>query len=334
MTTSKVVIRYIVLFIFALSCGSNPKKQENNEGQGPTYGEVNLKMGEGPSTKELDIAEDSANPLNKIGGDKNPVLRSNGPIICLFFGPGLLNSLALVRAIKVIEQSQIKIHMVSGVGFGAVLAALYAKFGSSGKTEWEIFKILRSTFEKHPVMDIKWMKLFSKNLNKLFGATAIEDLDASLFLPLLSKANQSVIYQKKGKIGPILDHYLGLKSQSSNNPYIYPYFRDIINENSLKSRGADLVFFANVLPEKVELSDHRGFLFGVLNTYAEQVVIEGSRQEHFFSYKMKNEKLDTLNSFSDSLKQVEVESEHFKEKMKQAIQEWSEKGTSDLILDS
>ena len=62
------------------------------------------------------------------------------PIVGIFLGPGLQRTMVFLDLFKELRRQRISVHVLSGTGFGNVMAGLMASDLSFGRVEWVLFK--------------------------------------------------------------------------------------------------------------------------------------------------------------------------------------------------
>ncbi|MFZ4712794.1 MAG: hypothetical protein ACOYL6_03725 [Bacteriovoracaceae bacterium] len=129
--------------------------------------------------------------------------------INLHLGPGLYNTFSYVGFFKGLEKNRIKIHALSGVEFGAVMAALYAKHKKSSLVEWELFKLLQQMGSETEVYSVTWKKAISELIQNNFARVDFNQLDIELKIPVWNKDHY--LWITEGNVAQALMNSLNLE---------------------------------------------------------------------------------------------------------------------------
>lgn len=199
----------IVLFILAQSC-ANPKvtgenKKNNNINETVVVG--------------VDSAEKEQLVLNQ-GPSMDPVSRTKKTqatkVLGIFLTGGTYRAFAYPEILNEFDKSSIKVHLISGYEMGALVAALFAKYGSAREIEWRIFKLKNDLKESSP-FSRNWLEALNKFIDSTFKDDGIQDFKIVLALPVYDKQNKKYNFIKRGRTSDVLkEHfkYFYLKSLS------------------------------------------------------------------------------------------------------------------------
>lgn len=174
------------------------------------------------------------------------------PKIGIIFGPGGMRTYAYISFLRELEKNKVDVYAVSGVEFGALIAALYAQKGSVNDLEWQMYKfkdedlLKKNLFGKNEFYSSLSEK--SEKFKSLFTISNIQDFRIGFSCPSHSvKQARSYIFGKSEVTNTLLRCL-------SYPPFFSPYDGYVaapfyINElvDNLKSKGVNYVIYLNVL---------------------------------------------------------------------------------------
>lgn len=121
----------------------------------------------------------------EIPKDEAPVFAEKRyPQLGIVLGPGGARSQAYIGFLREIEKAQIPVKTISGIEWGALVAAIYAQNGKSNDAEWQLSKLDPGFFQKgilsSSTKDFKDLKGFLKTI---FQSARIESGKVSFMCP-------------------------------------------------------------------------------------------------------------------------------------------------------
>jgi len=189
----------IIVFLFIQSCATSKNVAEKK----------NLNINEtvvvavDPESKEQLVVNQ--------GPSMDPVAKSKltqaTKVLGVFLTGGTYRAFAYPEVLNEFDKSAIKVHLISGYEMGALVAALFAKYGSAREIEWRIFK-LRNELKESTPFSKDWMKSLSKFIESVFGNDGIQDYKVVLALPVYDNVNKKFNFIKRGIVAVSLkDHF-------------------------------------------------------------------------------------------------------------------------------
>lgn len=176
-------------------------------------------------------------------------------------GGGGARALAHVGLLKVLEKENIKVDVVSGASFGAVIAALYARGENTDtiyKMIYKFFGGLDKPFDPTvPLVSFFKGKKMNRMLKDAFGSALIEDLKIPFVTSAVDLHSGEEYVMDRGPVWEALAAAMSL-------PGMFPpiFHGDhllvdggVINnvpENLIRQKGADIILSANVSPLRDE----------------------------------------------------------------------------------
>lgn len=289
------LIAFLLIFI---SCG---EKKVHRPDMGGVAG-VEIKQ---TSLKEnLKVDTEVLGPIKKNSENLKPnYSNSEGrkKVIGVSFGPGLYKVFGHLGALRILKKKNLKPHMVSGVGIGALVASLYSKEKSINSVEWKLFKI----FEKIPrglkPYTKKWKSKLFLALSEEFKGARIQDFDIPLFFPLRNKLTNKVEWVSRGKVIDYLlialDFYpsKNLNYSSRGLPYVF-------NNFYFKKLGADMVVDIDILGSNIHFSKFSKNIRSKFVNFSTIISLDKKTSELFLQLKDNNIALDNFDTKEEVLK--------------------------------
>lgn len=97
--------------------------------------------------QETDVSQEQEDLLESM-----PEIKKLGVIL----GPGFLKSYAHLGVLKELESNDIELHQISGIGWGAIVAAGFAQKARSSELEWQMFKMDEKILPSKELFGSKW----------------------------------------------------------------------------------------------------------------------------------------------------------------------------------
>ena len=188
----ELILCLTLLIFFGCASGSFEKDFSKDQRKlSPTFvidSQINSSKKVVPSIRESShLSDNSFGPsadfasTAKAEGDLNED-RARDPIIGIFLGPGLQRTMVFLDPFKELQRQQISVHVLSGTGFGNVMAALIASRLSFGRAEWILFKFWNKS-KNYEAYSKKWYGVLEDVVLKEFGGLDIQSFGQLVFLP-------------------------------------------------------------------------------------------------------------------------------------------------------
>ncbi len=237
-------MRYLIIFLFSFSCSS----YQQNKNISST---VQLKNNE----KNIVIDSNVEVPSRKVEKVEVKV-----PNVGIFLYPTLYTSLAVVELLRQLEAVHIKVNTISSFGYGAVIAALYAKEGTTSYLEWKIFALLRK-LEGYTPYTKEWEKVILNFIELEFKNLKVNELKLSLVIPgIKSNPDRSIT------VADVLKSTLDI---ANKNHFITSKDFYFNIDSIIKT---DIQFNIMFLPKEIGFEKLSSFNYGVYTYYLGQVM--------------------------------------------------------------
>ncbi len=212
--------------------------------------------------------------------------------ISVVFTPSLYMSLVAVDTMKCFEMNDIKINLISGIGFASVLAALYASGDSPEEIRWKIFNAIRS--EKLEPFSKEWTKRWEEFIRKNIDENKIKQSNITLWLP---KKDEGVIkYQTSRKIvNDVIDNINAHRKEFVLDENFY-------TDEELKKFPTDNVIIINTLPRVLNFNKPTEFLIGQYGKIYSFLYKEDIAEE-----KIKVININSTGAIDDPLTRLEID---------------------------
>ncbi|MCO4792647.1 MAG: hypothetical protein KC493_02960 [Bacteriovoracaceae bacterium] len=231
-------------------------------------------------------------PTDNISGDKSKN-KNKIPAVSLVLGPGLNRVRCYIPILKFLEKEEVKIHIISGSGMGAIMASMYALGITPDKMEWLFHKFSRKVRKLKPYRK-EWLKLVDEIFLKKLKGKKIQNGNRRLILSLYNAEKGKLVYLSRGDLYWTLKHHMKLIPQGKKSIYMAPFHKEIYNQMEMKRLGADIVAGLDVLTHSVEFSRVDHFLLG---TYGKASAIAKKELEALDIFENINKKSPDLDSF-------------------------------------
>lgn len=282
----KISILIIVLNIFVVSCSSikpiNSRDQKQNDGVGPD--QVDLSLDPAISEKPVDIVphEETVRVGDRGGdvysasdlGNENPKASNKKLRIGLSFGPGIYRTINYVSFLKIMERQNLSPDIITGTGFGAIVAAMYATGMTPEVIEWKFYKYFKEKKKNKPY-DQDWLAEIDEALLSKFQSVNIQDAKKKFFITLYDHNSKKTYYFDKGNIRDLLLLNLKLSNNYSESKkgqkYSTAFEKEVFNARLLRQLGAEFTIAVDVLGTKFDFLNSNEFLIGVYGRTAGQI---------------------------------------------------------------
>lgn len=302
-------MKLILLLLLSVSCATTKSRFDietigvEGEGQDDSL-QIDIK------NKNGSVNPDEMDPANKV---KDPVIVFN-------IYSTLYHSQAAIYELKSLEQKDIDISVISGYGFGGLIAALYAKEKSVSYIEWKLFALTKKLAEEKAYSE-GWLEIINSFTKEEFGDKKADQLKITLAVPEVVDGVVRVDY--KSKVSTLITKSLKLISKNS-------YFRNIqdFDYELRKFFSVDLIYKASYLPVTPTLTQLPSLEYGIYTRYLGGLL---SRPEDFgllrAPVKQEIDEIGHINELDDLYRElIDQRTQAFEEK----IQKWREASTQSL----
>lgn len=260
------------------------------------------------STPQL-IPNEETVRLGDRGGDVfTPVDESTAPIgqgvakklrIGLSLGPGLYRAINYVSLLKFLERQNLSPQYVTGTGFGAVVAAMYASGMTPEVIEWNFYRYFKEK-RNHRPYDSEWLEEVDTLLLEKLKHKNIQDTPKKFYMTLYNSKTRKTYYFDKGNIRDLL--LLNLKLSNSvdlrkkGNQYTAAFENEVFNPGLMRRLGADFTIGADVLGGKFDFEESNEFLIGVYGRVSGRIAREKKGFDYFYSIPLSKMSLDSTEN--------------------------------------
>ncbi|MCK5073873.1 MAG: hypothetical protein KAQ98_10635 [Bacteriovoracaceae bacterium] len=167
--------------------------------------------------------------------------------IGVVLGPGLNRTIAHISLIKSFQRNKVPIHVISGVGMGAVIASFYASGYTTTRIEWIFHNFFNETRKTKPYSK-NWRNMTEKYFIMEFKGRRIENLSKTLVLPVLDEKTGRIIFTNRGSLSEALIFNLAFFDPGEGDDIVKRRLNMKIFEKSCFMRfGVDILVGANVI---------------------------------------------------------------------------------------
>lgn len=259
----------LTLTLTITACSSGPTENSAPNSEWYQVGTVDPHRTSGPAASTEfpgDLPDGSYGPLPE--GTPTPVASPSPntkktPVVGMILGPGLNRTIAHVGILKKLEESKIKVHILSGAGMGLVVAAMYAGGMSPSKIEWSLFNFFQNCGNLAPYSP-QWAKKIDELLIRKIGHRRIDSFPKSLVIPLYDVEQKQLRFFVRGDVHQLiraaLQLYVGSNPQGGR--WISAINRVIFDRKMMANYKIDLLIGVDVLGSEIVFGHDSGFLLG------------------------------------------------------------------------
>lgn len=186
--------------------------------------------------------------------------------IGLSLGPGIYRAINYVSFLKILERQNLSPDIITGTGFGAIVAAMYASGMTPEVIEWNFYKFFREKKKNKPY-DQEWIQEIDSAFLSKFKNINLQDTKKKFFLTLYDHKTKKTYYFDKGNIRDLLLLNLRLSNNitesKSGQKYTTAFEKEVFNARLLKQLGAEFTIAVDVLGTKFDFDHTNDFLIGV-----------------------------------------------------------------------
>lgn len=210
----------------------------------------------------------NTNQTDDHGRSENRKLR-----IGLSFGPGIYRTINYVSVLKIMERQNLTPEIITGTGFGAIVAAMYAVGMTPEVIEWKFYKYFKEKHKNKPY-ESDWIAEIDEAFLTKFKSINIQDTKKKFFITLYDHKAKKTYYFDKGNIRELLLLNLKLSNSSDfkkNQKYSTAFENEVFNARLLRQLGAEFTMAVDALGTKFDFENANEFLIGVYGRTAGRI---------------------------------------------------------------
>ena len=215
--------------------------------------------------------------------------------IGLSLGPGLYRTINYVSLLKFLERQNLTPQILTGTGFGAVVAAMYASGMTPEVIEWNFYRYFKEKRKERP-FESEWLEEIDSLLLEKLKNKNIQDTPKKFYITLYNTKTKKTYYFDKGNIRELLLLNLRLSnsidSRKKGIQYTAAFESEVFNPGLMKRLGGDFAIGADVLGTKFDFEDSNEFLIGVFGRAAGKISREKKGFDYFYSIPLPKMSLD------------------------------------------
>jgi hypothetical protein len=252
--TAKKSSVVILMFLYLVGCQS-VRKTETVANQPATEVYTTTKSGviEEPH-KSAEVPSAMTVPAPSGSDEK----KSENVKLAVILGPGGFGSYSQIGFLQGLQKSKIRVDFISGIEFGALVAAMFAKKGQGFDVEWQMMKLEPDVVTKTSMLsgDSRAQKInvLMPFLKDTFQGSTVENSKVPFVCPALNIQKQTVFFMNRGNFSELLPFCIPMF------PFFEPYQDNVANvlgtkalSDHLRAKGANKIIFVNVLPSKTTM---------------------------------------------------------------------------------
>lgn len=219
--------------------------------------------------------------------------------IGLSLGPGLYRAINYVSLLKFLERQNLAPQVVTGTGFGAVVAAMYASGMTPEVIEWNFYRYFKEKRKYRPY-DSEWLEEIDTLLLDKLKNKNIQDTNKKLYITLFNSKTKKTYYFDKGNIRDLLLMNLKLTNsidpRKKGNQYTAAFENEVFNAGLMRRLGVDFAIGADVLGSKFDFEESNEFLIGVYGRVSGRISREKKGFDYFYSIPVTKMSLDSTEN--------------------------------------
>ncbi len=241
----------------------------------------------------------------------------------LSLGPGLYRTINYVSLLKFLERQSLAPQLITGTGFGAIVAAMYAHGMTPEMIEWNFYRYFREKGNHRPYEE-EWIEDVDRLLLEKLKSKMIQDAPKKLFLTLFNSQTKKTYYFDKGNTRELLLKNLQLshnKKSKSTSLYSAAFENEVFNPKLMIRLGADFTIGADVMGSKFDFEDSSEYLVGIYGKAAGRISKEKKGFDYFFTLPLTVQGLDSTQNGASSLIKTQAYLETQASTVKKLIQQ-------------
>lgn len=219
--------------------------------------------------------------------------------IGLSLGPGLYRTINYVSLLKFLERQNLSPQIISGTGFGAIVAAMYASGMTPEMIEWNFYRYFKEKRNHRPYVEA-WLEEVDTLLIEKIKSKNIQDTPKKFYMTLFNVKTKKTYYFDKGNIRDLLLMNLKLSNsvdtRSNRTEYTAAFENEVFNAGLMKRIGVDFAIGADVLGAKFDFEESNEFLIGVYGKAAGRVQKQKKGFDYFYSIPVSKMSLDSTEN--------------------------------------
>lgn len=221
--------------------------------------------------------------------------------IGLSLGPGIYRTINYVSFLKILERQNLAPDIITGTGFGAIVAAMYAVGMTPEVIEWNFYKYFKEKKKNKPY-DKEWVNEIDEMFLTKLKNVNIQDTKKKFFITLFDHNTKKTYYFDKGNIRDLLLLNLRLSNNytesKSGQKYSTAFEKEVFNARLLRQLGAEFTIAADVLGSKFDFETANEFLIGVYGRTAGRIQKERKDFDYSVSLPLNSMNLDSTKDGS------------------------------------
>lgn len=168
----------------------------------------------------------------------------------VILGPGGMKTFSYSPFLQELAKQKITVTAISGIEFGALVAALYAQKGQGFDVEWQLSKLRESDFSNKGLISSS-----SKNpgdlknyFKEVFVQRKVETAKIDFSCPAFQMESKRVLLLSRGPFESVVPFCMGLPPvmDTFQKTTAAPFSVKLISD-SMRAKGVDYIVFVNVL---------------------------------------------------------------------------------------
>lgn len=217
----------------------------------------------------------------------------------LSLGPGLYRAINYVSLLKFLERQSLSPQVITGTGFGAIVAAMYASGMTPEVIEWNFYRYFKEK-RKYRLYDSEWVEEIDNFLLDKLKNKNIQDTPKKFYITLYNSKTKKTYYFDKGNIRDLLLMNLRLSNSvtasKKGNQYTAAFENEVFNAALMKRLGVDFAIGADILGSKFDFEESNEFLIGVYGRVAGRISREKKGFDYFYSLPLSKMSLDSTEN--------------------------------------
>jgi NTE family protein len=239
------------LVFFLSACQTGLKTRPETRPDSRSDAEPSPK-GSSPSTSPSNSGSKSSQPGTSPAPLSSGFLQKETPKVGLILGPGGMKAFAEVGVLKEFARARIPVMAITGLEWGSVFAAAYALQGQANEVEWKALRLREQDVPGKGFLSNKTkpetVSIMNEYLATIFASAAIEKTKIPFSCPTTSLASERPQWLSHGSLQDALKKCVPYPPYFlANSGQMAAPFAIEEAVQFLRSKGADLIIFINVL---------------------------------------------------------------------------------------
>ncbi len=231
----KNILVYILIAAFLSSCQTKLKTSKPD-----------VKLQSGSDSSQV-LNEEKSDDTETVSENQSPVKPKNLGII---LGPGGMKTFSYSPFLQELAKQKISVSAISGIEFGALVAAVYAQKGQGFDVEWQLSKLKETDLSTRGLISSS-----SKNpgdlkdfLKEVFGSRRVESSKINFSCPAFQTETKRALLLSRGPLESVVPFCMGLPPVmgSHQKTTAAPFSVKMVSD-AMRSQGVDYIVFVNSL---------------------------------------------------------------------------------------